>query len=202
MVYRRRMPAMINIGCDECKRTFSVEADLGGSEVVCPTCSRSLRVSESKDGNETEKELWVAHPVMFRARPVAFFGMLLLIFGGAGITVWAWWNSLALEGWVGAGCTTAGLIWWGVWWLVRLTETIRVTNQRTIHRIGLLRRATSEVLHDHVRNLRISQSFWQRVVQTGSLVIDSAAGERDAEITVENISRPDAIKEIIDRYRS
>ncbi len=104
---------------------------------------------------------------------------------------------------LGLAMLSFGVLWWGGWYVSHLTRRIRITNKRTISRTGLLSKNTSEVLHAHIRNLQIKQTIWQRIVNTGSITLDSSAGggEVSAEITVEDIPRPARIKEIIDQYR-
>jgi len=64
-------------------------------------------------------------------------------------------------------------------------------------------RKTSEVLHTHIRNVKIEQSVLQRVLGVGSIAIDSAGGS-DAdpiEIQMINVAKPYDVKAVIDQYR-
>jgi membrane protein YdbS with pleckstrin-like domain len=85
-------------------------------------------------------------------------------------------------------------------WLKYLGERVHVTNKRTVLRTGLLSKRTTEVLHDHVRNIQVSQSFWNRVFDVGTLGI-SSAGQDGIEIVAQNIPRPEEVKRTIDLYR-
>ncbi len=71
-----RIPAMIEIECDNCERTFSVGPEKAGGKMPCPHCGDVNRVPaqqpETSDrptagGPETEKchlppAIWRAHP--------------------------------------------------------------------------------------------------------------------------------------------
>jgi uncharacterized membrane protein YdbT with pleckstrin-like domain len=85
-------------------------------------------------------------------------------------------------------------------WIKCLGERIHVTNKRTILRKGLFSKTTTEVLHDHVRNIQVSQSFWNRVFDVGTMGI-SSAGQEGIEIVARNIPHPEDIKKTIDAYR-
>jgi uncharacterized membrane protein YdbT with pleckstrin-like domain len=85
-------------------------------------------------------------------------------------------------------------------WLKHLGERIHVTNKRTILRKGLFSKDTTEVLHDHVRNIQVSQSFWNRVFDVGTLGI-SSAGQEGIEIIARHIPHPEEVKRTIDLYR-
>ena len=60
---------------------------------------------------------------------------------------------------------------------------------------------TSEVLHDHVRNVEIRQSFLQRITKVGSLGI-SSSGQDGIEIEVRDMPKPYELKSLIDAYRN
>ena len=94
-----------------------------------------------------------------------------------------------------------GLIWWIGWWLathwwIKLT----VSNKRTIRQEGIIQRHTTEVLHDHVRSVDIQQTLLQRILNVGTVGIDSA-GQDDVEIIIGDIPDPYEVKKIIDTYR-
>jgi hypothetical protein len=56
------------------------------------------------------------------------------------------------------------------------------------------------VLHNHVRSVDIQQNFLQRILNVGSVGVDSA-GQDEIEIIVHDLPTPFKVKEIIDRYR-
>ena len=150
-----------------------------------------------------EQDISVVHPAMFRAHPFRFLAIAVLVLGGivlaiAAISsdkVWAWLS------WVGLVLSVAGAFWWVVWYVAaHLWVKLTISNKRTIRHEGIVRRHTSEVLHDHVRNIEIKQSFLQRMLNVGYIGI-SSAGQDGIEIEVRDIPRPYAVKALIDEYR-
>jgi len=87
-----------------------------------------------------------------------------------------------------------------VLYLKHLGQRIEITNKRTLYRTGFLSKSTSEVLHDHVRNITIDQGFINRMFRVGQLGIASS-GQEGIEIEAHCIPNPDEIKRIIDLYR-
>lgn len=140
---------------------------------------------------------------MFRAHPFRYaLVVLLFIAGVAGVVaplvsenVWSWllWPSLAL---------LLGTAIWFTWWWITTHFWVRlvVTDKRTIRHIGIIKRHTTEVLHDHVRSVDIRQTFFERMLDVGTIGIDSA-GQDGIEIEVSDIPHPYEIKKIIDTYR-
>ena len=95
----------------------------------------------------------------------------------------------------------AAAAWWLMWFvLVHLWVKLRISNKRTIRRDGIIRRHTSEVLHDHVRNVEIKQSVIQRIFDVGYLGI-SSSGQDGIEIEILDIPEPYKVKALIDEYR-
>ncbi len=202
---------MITIECDDCERTFDIEDEQAGGKVACPYCGDMNRVPEAH-GPQTkglppdegpEQDISVVHPAMFRAHPFRFLAIAVLVLGGIGLAVaamssdkvWAWLS------WVGLVLSVAGAIWWVVWYVAaHLWVKLTISNKRTIRHEGIIRRHTSEVLHDHVRNVEIKQSFLQRILNVGYIGI-SSSGQDGIEIEVRDIPRPYALKALIDEYR-
>ena len=208
------------IECDNCSQNFEPTGLAPGADrTACPHCGdiNRLPVQEQASSGATkteslgsdERQLLHLRRAMFRARPLAFSLMIVLlvisvaagIYGIAADDEASWMrDAVAYLGVLGL---LAGLIWWGVWYIGHLSESIRVTSHRTMHRKGLLARHTNEVLHSHVRNLRIEQSFFQRLTGVGRIVLDSSAGGSDptAEISVSDVPGPFEVKKIIDQHR-
>lgn len=152
-----------------------------------------------------EQQVLFLRPAMFRSRPMMFCLLwMLLLAGGAGsvyfgmmsrgnqYTQWLWVPSVLL-----ILMASVSLISWRI---RTLGESLRVTNKRTIQRRGLFSKATSEVLHDNIRNITISQSFWERIWRVGTIGIASA-GQEGIEIQIASIPSPDKVREVIDLYR-
>jgi len=157
--------------------------------------------------DQPERTLAIVRSAMFRAHPFWYVLMVLLFLAGLLFTfaaparVWklqpSWW-------WFGLVAMGAAVLWWLIWWgaphrWVKLT----ITNKRTIRQEGIIMRRTSEVLHNHIRNVRIEQSFMQRLLGVGGIWIDSAGGSDDTpvEIQMNNVANPYGVKQVIDQHR-
>lgn len=207
---------MITIQCDNCERSFEATAKQAGGKMACPFCgdvnripgaAAKPKVARSADVGQTsvtgEEELEVVRPGMFRAHPFRYGGIIVLFLGGligimAAVTTeqvgaWAIWPSLAL---------LLGTLIWFTWWWITAHFWVRlvVSNKRTIKHVGIIKRHTTEVLHDHVRSVDIRQTFLERLLDVGTIGIDSA-GQDGIEIEVNDIPHPYEIKKTIDKYR-
>ena len=202
--------ATVELDCDACGRIFS--ASTSESRATCPHCGdvnrvsngtpvATVRRSDGRDGAETV--LRMVRPALVRGHPLASLGSGGLAIGGlVTITIvntsdWAGWL-----GWLGGTGLLVGVAWMAwIFVLGHRWDRLRITTHRTIDERGIVMRSTSEVLHAHVRNLRITQSIWQRLVGIGDLEIDSAAGDGQADIRIQNVPDPDGIKRLVDRHR-
>lgn len=221
---------MITLQCDNCERPFDVRDEDAGGKVPCPYCgdvnrvpaldepravasagtgavvvpASGVRSADVGQGDAPgERELCVVRPGMFRAHPFRYAAIVLLFVAGiagmiAAVTTdrvgpWAVWPSLALI--VGTGA-------WFAWWYVttHFWERLVVSNKRTIRHVGIIKRHTTEVLHDHVRSVDIRQTFMERLFNVGTLGIDSA-GQDGIEIEARDIPKPYEVKKLIDQFR-
>lgn len=158
-------------------------------------------VSRGVSGPLDELELTVVRPAMFRAHP---FRYLIIVIAGLAClvgffaaffteTTWYRWPSLVVL------LLIAGYFGW--WWLTtHFWIKLIVTNKRSIRHEGIIRRHTTEVLHNHVRSVDINQNFLQRVFSVGEIGIDSA-GQDGIEIEIADIPRPYQVKALIDKHR-
>jgi hypothetical protein len=199
---------VIRIDCDNCEKTFEARPEDAGGKVSCPYCGDINRVPEQHrpesrglpPDHGPEKEICTVHPAMFRAHP--FRGLLILILLVGGIVGAAYaWKDMRWLAYISLAPTVAAVVWAGIWTVsaffwVRLV----ISNKRTVREEGIITRTTSEVLHDHVRNVEIRQSFLQRITNVGWIGI-SSAGQDDIEIQVKDIPSPYRIKKLIDEYR-
>jgi uncharacterized membrane protein YdbT with pleckstrin-like domain len=124
-----------------------------------------------------ERVLYMAHPAMFRNRPISF---LLSV---AAIPLWG-----------------LGLVVLLIWWLRTLGTALIVTDRRTVLRRGLFSKYTTEVMHRDVRNVQVGQTFFQRILGVGAVGI-SSSGQSGVEIEVAGIPRPGKIERLIDQAR-
>lgn len=120
----------------------------------------------------SEKVLWEGSPSMFRAAPIGFVMALLLCFLFVGIPVLA------------------------IWYIRCRSERLIVTTKRTTLQRGLIGKATNEVRHKDVRNIQVSQGFFQRMMGVGSIAI-SSAGQSDVEIAMKGITNPQHVASLI-----
>lgn len=211
--------------CPYCQRDVETTVNQLDEPVVCPSCHKPFEmrmptatvsavkevagddpVTSSMMEEPREQTLIVAHPVVFRARP---FGTLLLVLvvlaAAAGFIS-------PLLGWEGMGADTVGpltpLAWLclvallvtaavAAFWMIQSRfTTLTVTDDRTIYQKGIVRRETSEVQHDDVRNIQIDQSFIERLLGVGSIGV-SSSGQDDLEIVAYRIPDPQRIIDVI-----
>ncbi len=93
-----------------------------------------------------------------------------------------------------------GFVFYLVEWLICRGTRLVITNRRTTLTRGLLDKQTSEVRHVDVRNVRVNQSFVQRMFRVGTLEI-SSAGQGDVEIGIKGVPDPQAIATLIREQR-
>jgi len=176
-----------------------------------PADTRTVEQAPAEDqlgiAEEVGEEILLdVRPSMFYAHPFRYIGLVLLSLAGLVLAIVAP-LSAAVPQWLVWPAITIMLvcaITWSVWWFnTHLSIALTVTNKRAILRRGFLSRATSEVLHSHIRNIRVDQSFLQRIFGVGRLRIDTAAGGGGnvVEIDMKDVPRPNEIKELIDPYR-
>lgn len=145
-------------------------------------------------------------PTMFRARPFSYIGLASLMAGAGVLALIAAIKSEPLwpaDGFWLVVCLLmflAGAIVMGIWFLKTMSACLDVTTKRTTENHGLFSRATSEVLHDNIRNIAVKQSFVDRVFNVGVIEI-SSSGQSGVEITMKNIRDPHGVRETIDKYR-
>jgi uncharacterized membrane protein YdbT with pleckstrin-like domain len=163
-------------------------------------------VRQDDDGNilttDDERMLRVIRPATFRAHPLTFIGLMVVLFGSVGGAIWAWFFSGTMQ-WLAVvfGATAAAaLIGWACWKIWTLSLALRITTVRTIEDRGFFSRRTSEVLHENIRNVQISQSFWDRIWGVGMIEIASA-GHEGFEITFKDVPRPYEVRKLIDEHR-
>lgn len=196
---------MIHIECDNCERTFEVDPGEVDEKVACPFCGDVNRVPDGPvAASGAEQEIRRIHPAMVRAHPFRFLAIMILLAGGIAGAVWLTGREDGLR-WLKWPCLLVSLFavgWWVAWYLgAHLWVKLTISNKRTVRAEGIIRRYTSEVLHEHVRNVEIRQTFLQRIFDVGYLGI-SSAGQDDIEIEVRDVPKPYEIKKIIDRHRN
>ena len=85
-------------------------------------------------------------------------------------------------------------------WLKMRDTRLIVTTRRTTLKEGILEKRTNEVRHADVRNVRVDQTFVQRLFGVGTLEV-SSAGQGDVEIAIKGIPDPQDIAALIHEHR-
>ncbi len=196
--------------CPKCEKPFEME--IPSAEVTSVREVDAVKTEDHIATEPKERTLYRVHPVVFRARPLGS----LIVLTVAVAAIYGLWVSLTMDGsvkepeqlestalasidwllWVSvAGLVfAAGLV--GYWYALSFSTTLTVTDSRTIFQEGIIRRDTSEVQHDDVRNIQIDQSIFQRLLQIGEIGI-SSSGQDDLEIVASRIPSPSAIVDTI-----
>ena len=144
------------------------------------------------DNGTEEKTLLAFHPQMFKGEPVGFVICIVLIFVfGLGLLFLHWFFGLGL---------LLFLLVLLIWWLWCQSTLYEITNLRVVEKTGILSRNTNEVRHVDVRNVKMNQGIFQRILGTGSVAI-SSAGQSDIELTMRNIEEPEKIVDTIRTYQ-
>lgn len=216
---------MIQFKCDKCDMEIEVGDDLAGTKHECLGCGDINRVPSSKsisddagkpgDSKEVDRaekagfppdfgpevRVQIVRRCWFRSRAIKFAIVVLIILIGLIGSIWApvtdksiFWLLLFVPMALGG----IGLITW--WWVDRLGASLEITTKRTIMHRGIFSKSSSEVVHDNIRNIQISQSFLQRVMQVGEIGI-SSSGQDGIELQINHLKDPDNLRKIIDLYR-
>lgn len=206
---------MITIPCDKCERPLSVEETLAGSKIACPHCGdinvvprpgpaaqadRAAAAGFPPDAGP-EQRVTLIRPALIRAHPFSTLGLWTLIVASlVGLIYFGMVQRSGPWGITSGVVLILSLAAMGTWKLISLAETLEITNKRSILRRGILSKATTEVVHDDIRNFQITQSFLQRVLGVGTIGI-SSAGQDAVEIVMHDAARPEEVRKIIDLYR-
>ncbi|RMH26808.1 MAG: hypothetical protein D6693_06490 [Planctomycetota bacterium] len=220
---------MITVRCDRCEEPLTFDDSFAGEKVECPHCGDVNRLPDPAETRPTdapgrapepadaprpdraaraglppddgpESVVAIVRPSLVRSRPLVSALLALAPLALAvtlAVTIpadkrpWAVILALPAAGW-------AALFMWAT--VVRLSSSLKVTNKRTVLREGLLSRSTSEVLHDHVRNIEVDQSFLDRCLRVGRVGI-SSSGQDGVEVQMARVPNPRRLREIIDLYR-
>jgi hypothetical protein len=186
---------MIEFACEHCGRSMKVNDAAAGKRGKCKDCGKVVTIPQQVAAASPppivatpraqqpvakpaeEKVLYQRHPSMFRNRPILFIVFVLLI-----------------------AAYFVGLLLLLIWWIRDLGITLTVTDKRTTLRYGILSKSITEIWHRDVRNVLVSQSFFQRIFGVGSIGVSSAGGP-GLEIQVAGMANPYRVKQIIDAGR-
>lgn len=214
---------MIHIHCDKCERELAFDDSQAGEKVECPHCGDVNRLpaapkpAAKANGNRSavqdrataqglppdsgpEVRVTVIRPSLIRSKPIV---SALLALGPVALSITLLFVVSADRRpmWLMVWPPIAGWVVLGVWAIfVRLSACLIISNKRTVLRHGMLSRSTSEVLHDHVRNIEIDQSLTNRLCRVGTIGI-SSSGQDGIEVQIGRMPNPRRLREIIDLYR-
>jgi len=192
----------------DCDRPF--KADIPSAMPAARNEFSSTELEEADNlrevhaGNsEEESIISVTHPAMFRMHPLWFIGHLILL--GAGL-LGVFRSEIFDRGlniigpnplfWLSLLAIVYTLIFMISWWVRIIQTKLTITSKRSILEKGLISRKSTEVQHDDVRNLQVSQNAIQRLLGVGDLAV-SSSGQDDLEIEVKAIPQPNQIADTI-----
>lgn len=202
---------MATLTCDRCNKPFAVDGAMPGDKVACPSCGDVSVVKPSpssdpavaagfpaRDGPEVE--VLRLSPVLFRSHPGRFALLSVGIVGGVIACVTGLVKGAVPLAAIGGGVALACLIGFVVWKILSLHDGLLITTRRVIDREGLLSKNTSEVMIKDIRQVMIKQSFFERIVNVGTISLSSSAGE-GVEVSMDHVAKPEHVKRVIDLYR-
>ncbi|PSQ75710.1 MAG: hypothetical protein BRD35_08210 [Bacteroidetes bacterium QH_7_62_13] len=89
-----------------------------------------------------------------------------------------------------------GLVLLAYWWLSTVSRELTVTPRRVRKRSGILANQTTELRHEDVKNVQVSQGPIQNLLNTGTLRL-SSAGQAGIELTMTDIDDPQGVRDVI-----
>jgi uncharacterized membrane protein YdbT with pleckstrin-like domain len=121
--------------------------------------------------------IYEAHPAMFRAHPFWFILSVLLILAfGIGIIILLYW------------------------YIKTRATALTVTDQEIMYERGILSKDRTAVSLKHIRTVRVTQGFINRILGVGTIEI-ATAGDLP-EFTVQDMPNPHKIREAISKAQS
>jgi uncharacterized membrane protein YdbT with pleckstrin-like domain len=143
--------------------------------------------------NEGEQVVLDLHPHWwFLAPPVALVTVALVATAVAAFTDFS-----KVVTYVLAGALVLTVIWLLVRYTRWVTTSLVLTNDRLVHRSGLVAKNGREIPLDHINDISYRQHFFERLIGAGDVVIESA-GQRGQEV-FEDLPKPGRIQNEIYR---
>ncbi len=172
--------------CPECGKQIS------DTTLSCPHCGFSGGTAIG-----SEEMIFEGHPSLGRTRPFGVLLCVLLIILGpvilfAGPKAYVPWGSYLGLFLLGLGALTLFS-----WWVKTRSLTLTVTNRHTTMTEGLISRNTTQIMHAHIRGIRVQQSLTDRIFNVGRLSISSSA-QSATEIDFPGLAAPNDVKEMIE----
>lgn len=151
-----------------------------------------------------EQTVWSGHPSVWRERPVRFVLLAAWTFFWIGVALTYKPNNeedRKTANWACLLSIAFGAVQFTRWQLRSLGTRFTVTSHRSILRVGILSKRTSEVRHKDIRNLTVDQTITQRLLNVGGISI-SSAGQSDVEISIGGIAAPNHVADLIRQRQS
>jgi uncharacterized membrane protein YdbT with pleckstrin-like domain len=156
--------------------------------------------------------LYQANPSVWRTHPFGTILCIVLIVLGGYVAVTAklpYLSALLAQQqiaipeafdirWVGYGLMVIGVLPLLRWWLQSLFDHLEIRPNEIIWTHGLLNKNYTETNMASVRTVRVQQSFFQRLVGAGDLVIYTTGDQ--PELAISGLPRPNEIREHIKRH--
>ncbi len=209
--------------CVLCGTSITGNETFYGSEFSCPACNARVAIPHPHSPADTtapcssaaatpSSRIEPAAPSPLKEQPLARFSPVLRAFLGrlflAALLVGCAIASLVMlwpyEPWSyyssGFFCVAALLLFLATLWKCK-SLSYTLTTQRIIITSGLLSKHVDELELFRVKDILVVQSFWQRMLNYGSIIILST-DDTTPQLTVAKIRAPLAAKELIrDAYR-
>jgi len=173
---------MIRKTCDKCNKTLELPDSYAGRRIECPDCGDVNVLPETAPAAKKDRAESKGLP------PDSGPEQEVMVLAPSN------WRSHPFLSVITLGIVPLVL------WLRHLGDRLHITNKRSILRSGFFSKSTTEVLHDHVRNVQVDQTFLNRIFNVGTIGI-SSSGQDGIEIVAHSIPRPMHVKETIDLYR-
>lgn len=214
----------IEYECPHCKHVVRVSPGVVGDTVECPECDQQFEAEVphahvvNPGGTEipgtekvateadAERTLRTVHPAVFRshmfltlvASLILAGGVVILVLGIAGTALFGLTGVPVII--VGGVLMIAALIYFLYRWVQALATTLEVTTDRTILKMGLISKRTSEVQHDDIRNIQSDRNVLERLFNYGDIAL-SSSGQDDMEIVIKDVPDPEGIINIIRQHQ-
>jgi uncharacterized membrane protein YdbT with pleckstrin-like domain len=133
-----------------------------------------------------EKTLYKTHPLPFINNPTFYLISFILIAAAMALNFWIF--------------LLVCLIFLVVLYFSYSRVTLIITEERITLKEGLASRATNDVYHSNVSNIRITQSLIERLLDVGTIEIASSATS-GYEMTVSGVPDPKKVKTIIEEQK-
>lgn len=139
-------------------------------------------------GPSPEKTLWTGRPSFWNFWPSLAIGDLLILLAAA-----LWWADRArFAPWALAGAAP----FYVIAILKRASVAYAVTDQRVRSATGVLGRRVDEVEVGDIRDIVLTQSFFERLVGIGTVTVATAAGE-ESTLALHGVAGAETVKETI-----